>query len=337
MKNILYVGNKLSHHGFSPGVIETLGRQLEEAGYKVYYAGTIKNKVLRLLEMLLKTIFVGWKADYIMIDTYSTNAFWFAYMTGQLAQFMCKKYITILHGGDLPERIKRSKKACDLLFLNSYANVAVSGYLQHAFKLNNYSVALIPNGIQLERYPYKIRNSPAPRLLWVRAFSEIYNPLMAVDVIAELIKDYPEASLCMIGPDRDGSVKEFITYASNKGVKKNIIITGKLDREEWIKRSEDYDFFINTTNIDNTPVSVIEAMALGLIIVSTNPGGIPFLLSNNIDSKLVNRNDAKAMAYAIKAIIENPSEVFRLTDAARKKAESFSSKNTISLWLKLLS
>lgn len=54
MKNILYVGNKLSHHGFSPGVIETLGSQLEEAGYKVYYAGTIKNKVLRLLEMLRK-------------------------------------------------------------------------------------------------------------------------------------------------------------------------------------------------------------------------------------------------------------------------------------------
>ena len=98
--------------------------------------------------------------------------------------------------------------------------------------------------------------------------------------------------LCMIGPDRDGSMAEFIKYAESKGVIERIKITGKLSKEEWIKVSEDYDFFINTTNIDNTPVSVIEAMALGLIVVSTNPGGIPFLLTADKDSILVEPGDS---------------------------------------------
>jgi len=160
---------------------------------------------------------------------------------------------------------------------------------------------------------------------------------MAADVMKELLKDYPEASLCMVGPDKDGSLDEFKKYAGNRGVSNNVIITGRLDRAEWIRRSEDYDFFINTTNIDNTPVSIIEAMALGLIIVSTNPGGIPFLLSNNLDSKLVNTGDAKTMASAIKDIIEHPSEAVRLTTSARIKAESFSSEKTINLWINLLS
>jgi glycosyltransferase involved in cell wall biosynthesis len=223
------------------------------------------------------------------------------------------------------------------LFLDSHTNVAVSGYLKHTFQTFGYPVVLIPNSVDLKMYPYRIRHKPGPKLLWVRAFSRIYNPLLAVDVIAELKKDFPEARLCMVGPDKDGSLGEFMKFARLKGVIDNIIITGKLDRSDWVSLSEGYDFFINTTNIDNTPVSVIEAMALGLIIVSTNPGGIPFLLSDNADSRLVNKGDANAMVSAIKYLIEHPSEANRLTQGARLKAESFSSENTKSLWINLLS
>lgn len=337
MKQILYIGNKLSHHGYSSGVIETLGIELENVGYKVYYAGTKKNRALRLLEMLWKTASIGRKVEYVIIDTYSTGAFWFAYMTGRLSRLIGKKYIPILHGGNLPARIAKSKHACDQLFLHSYANVAVSGYLQHIFQTHNYPVILIPNSVDLGKYPFKLRNNPKPKLLWVRAFSKIYNPGMAADVMAELVKDYPEASLCMVGPDNDGSLEAFKRYAGKLGVINNILITGKLDRYEWIKHSVEYDFFINTTNVDNTPVSVIEAMALGMIIVSTSPGGIPFLLKEAVDSKLVEPGDSGAMASAIKHFINHPLNASGMSEAARRKAESFSSGKTISLWKDLLS
>lgn len=336
MKTLLYIGNKISHHGFTPGVIETLGTQLEEAGYKVYYTGTLKNHYLRLLQMLYKTFTIGRKVDYILIDTYSTSAFWYAYLTGRLAKFLCTKYIPILHGGDLPSRLARSKQACGKLFRNSYTNVAVSGYLQNAFENYGYPVTLIPNNIDISNYNFKLRKHLKPNLLWVRAFSKIYNSKMAVDVLAELLKTYPDAALCMVGPDKDGSLKEFTEYAGKNGVDIHIKITGKLTREEWTKLSEDYDFFINTTNIDNTPVSVIEAMALGLIVVSTNPGGIPFLLEADKEAKLVNAGDAAAMSKEISYIIENPSVAREMARAARLKAESFDSGRIMKLWTKLL-
>lgn len=337
MKSVLYIGNKLSRIGYTPGVIETLGRQLEEAGYKVYYAGTLKNQYLRLFQMIYKTFTKGRKADCILIDTYSTSAFWYAYITGRLAKFIGKKYIPILHGGNLPERLKRSRKACDKLFKHSYTNVAVSGYLQKEFENRGYPVILIPNNINIASYRFKSRENPAPALLWVRAFSKEYNAKMAADVLSELLKNYPDARLCMVGPDRDGSMAEFIAYSDSRGVTDKIQITGKLLKEEWIKLSENYDFFINTTNIDNTPVSVIEAMALGLIVVSTNPGGISFLLKENGDSKLVAPGDVSAMAEAISALIKDPDEAVRLATSARGKAESFSSDKIIDLWIKLLS
>ena len=336
MKSLLYIGNKISHHGFSPGVIETLGAQLQGNGFKVYYAGTFQNQYLRLLQMLYRTFTTGRKVNYILIDTYSTTAFWYAYLTGRLAKYFGLKYIPILHGGDLPSRLVRSKRACDMLFGNSYTNVAVSSYLKSEFENHGYPVTLIPNNIDISNYKFKLRERPKPTLLWVRAFSTEYNPSMAADAILELLRSQNEARLCMIGPDRDGSMSEFIKYAESIGVINGIKITGKLTKEEWIKVSEDYDFFINTTNVDNTPVSVIEAMALGLIVVSTNPGGIPFLLTAEKDSVLVEPGDSNSMAEAISKIIKDPSLAIRLSKNAREKAESFTSEKILNLWLTLL-
>lgn len=336
MKTLLYIGNKINNHGFSPGVIETLGNQLEESGFRLYYAGTIKNQAVRLLQMLFRTFFIGSRVDYILIDTYSTNAFWFAYSTGFLAKALKKKYIPILHGGDLPSRIIRSKRACDRLFKNAYLNVAVSGYLQKAFEEAGYKTITIPNSINVDNYPFSCRKTLRPKLLWVRAFNKIYNPLMAIDVLLELQKEYPGASLCMVGPDKDGTMDGFIQYANQNKILDSIKITGKLRRQEWIKLSEKFDIFINTTNIDNTPVSIIEAMALGMPIVTTNPGGIPFLLETGRDAILVDPGDFRSMAIAIGNLIENPAVAIEMSKVAREKAEGFDWKKIQSKWIEIL-
>src|SRR5690606_25965537 len=117
----------------TPGVVETLGLQLEDDGYGVEYAGNYLSKPKRFLEMLWKTIKLRNDVDYVLIDTYSTNAFWFSFAVGMLCRLFRIRYIPILHGGNLPARLKRSKWFCDALFLYAFQNVAVSGYLRHYF------------------------------------------------------------------------------------------------------------------------------------------------------------------------------------------------------------
>ena len=334
---ILYIGNKLSRYGFTPGVIETLGPLLEKEDYAVIYAGTRKNPFLRLAEMLWKTATNGSKVDYILIDTYSTSAFWYAYLTGGLSKILGTKYIPILHGGDLPKRLQRSKRACDKLFNNSYANVAVSGYLNHEFEKVGYKTVVIPNSIDISKYPFKLREQSRPKLLWVRSFHRQYNPLMAADVLAGLLQIHPDAELCMVGPDKDGSLGEFKDYIRQKGIEEHVKITGKLSKEDWISLSENYDFFINTTNVDNTPVSVIEAMALGLCIVSTNPGGVRYLVIDQQEAILVNTGDAGSLTAGICFLLQNHERYIQIVTAARLKAASFDWNNVRALWLSLLS
>ena len=336
MKKILYLGNKLSHHGFTKGVIETLGPQLENEGFAVSYAGTRKNEIKRMLEML-EAILRNWKkADYVLIDTYSSKAFWYAWLAGMLCRLLKIEYIHILHGGSLPLRLKQSKKWCDALFLHSYANVAVSSYLKDAFDKAGYPAIVVPNNIDISLYPFKHRIIIRPRLLWVRSFHRIYNPRMAADVLASLLKDYPDAELCMIGPDKDGSMEDFKMYCEKLGISSRVKIMGLITKSEWHKLSEEYDIFINTTNIDNTPVSVIEAMALGLPVVSTNVGGIPFIIEDAITGVLVSPANADEMKNKAIQLMTQPVWAGQIISNARKKAEMFDWQEVKQDWIKLL-
>jgi glycosyltransferase involved in cell wall biosynthesis len=336
MKNILYIGNKLSHHGFTKGVIETLGPQLESEGFSVMFAGTMRNQALRLLEMLFSILVHSRKIDFVLIDTYSSTAFWYSWLSGLFCRLLKIKYIHILHGGSLPDRLQRSKWLCDNIFKYSYANVAVSGYLKDAFDKSGYKSVLIPNNIDINQYPFIRREKLKPRLLWVRSFHKIYNPNMAADVLVLLLKDFPDAELCMVGPDKDGSLEVFRSYCEKLGVAERVIITGLLPKPEWHKLSEEYDIFINTTNIDNTPVSVIESMALGLPVVSTNVGGIPFLLNNDIDAILVDKGDTNRMVDSIKILLRDNSFANSIIVNARTKAESFDWEQVKNKWIELL-
>jgi glycosyltransferase involved in cell wall biosynthesis len=316
MKNLLYIGNQLSKHGFNKTTIETLGLQLEQEGFSVFYASNKKSFPSRMIDMM-KTVFqYRNQVDYLLIDTYSTKAFWYAFVCSQLARIFKIKYIPILHGGDLPNRLKKNPKLCKMVFANAYQNVAPSGYLKQAFESAGFTnVIHIPNSIEVDKYMFKQREKLAPKLLWVRAFASIYNPEMAVKVLAELQKSYPNATLTMVGPDKDGSLETTKAFANAINIQ--VHFTGKLTKEDWWKLASEHDIFINTTHFDNTPVSVMEAMALGLPVVTTNVGGIPFLLSNNQNALFVNDNDAKAMVESIQKLIENPEKAVFLANNAR--------------------
>jgi len=334
-KKILYIGNKLSKHGSTTTSIETLGEFLENEGYEVFYSSSKKNKTLRMLGMIFSTIRYAYKVNFVLIDTYSTQNFWYAFIISQLCRIFKLKYITKLHGGDLPNRVEKSRFFCDLIFNNAYIVSAPSDYLIDSFKKAGYkNVMHIPNTIDLSNYKFTNRELLEPNLLWVRSFSAIYNPKMAIKVLFELQKEYPNASLCMVGPDKDNLILESQNLANELQV--NVKFTGRLSKAEWITLAENYSIFINTTHYDNTPVSIIEAMAIGIPIVSTNVGGIPFLIQDKKEAMLVDDNAIADMVIAIKQLINNKQLSKELISNSLKKAQSFDWKIVKLQWFEIL-
>lgn len=334
-KSILYIGNKLSKHGNTPTSVETLGNLLSEE-FDIITVSDKKNKIFRLLDMIFSIIHNRNQLSLILIDTYSTSNFCYALICGWLAKQLKIPYIPILHGGNLPVRIVKNKKMSNFLFSNATMNIAPSGYLYDVFKKHNFTVQYIPNNIEISNYPFKQREKIKPKLLYVRAFSTIYNPSMAIRVLEHLTKSYPNTELCMVGPDKDGSLKDVKELSHELGVDKNVTFTGKLKKEDWIELSKKYDVFINTTNFDNTPVSVIEAMALGLPVVSTNVGGLPYLINDSEDGFLVEPDNTAEMVEKIDILINNPHLSQKVSARARKKVEEMDWEKVKEKWFNIL-
>lgn len=333
---ILYVGSDLTEKTNYNSSMNTLSKLLISSGFNVIKTSSRSNKILRLLEMLFSVFIYRKKIKYILIDTFSSTNFYYAYLNSQLARLLSIKYIPILRGGNLPKRLDRSRGMSSAIFLHSHVNIAPSNYLKNEFEKRGYLTQYIPNILEIDKYKFKYRNIFKPNLIWVRAFDYIYNPTLAIKVLGILKKFYPNASLTMVGPIKDSSFNDVVKLIEVLQLKDSVKITGVLKKEEWHKIAEKSDIFINTTNIDNTPVSVMEAMALGLPIVSTNVGGLPYLIENNIDGKLVKKNDPKLMYEAINHLLTNNYETIKIVKNARIKSQSFSWKEIKTHWLATL-
>lgn len=332
---ILYIGNK-SPKGVVASVIDTFSIQLAE-NHSVITVSDKRNKLARLYEMVSSVFHYRKDTDYVLIDTFSTYAFYYACATAFACRCCNKKYIPILHGGNLPKRLERSPRLSKFLFNHSFINISPSEYLNYEFKQHGYTnVITIPNNINIQEYKFKKRSVFMSRLLWVRSFDKTYNCEMAVEVLRLLLEMYPDAELCMVGPDKDGSMQSVKELAAQYGLTDRLKITGKLSKLEWHKLSEEYDIFISTTNFDNTPVSVIEAMALGLPIVSTNVGGVPFLIREGVDGLLCEKGNPNDMVEKIVQIITNPLKTEEICNNARRKAESFDWETVKEQWEKVL-
>ena len=100
MKNLLYIGNQLKDHNGTITSIDSLGPLLEKEGYTIAYASSKSIKLFRLIDMMLAVLKNRKKADYVLIDTYSTLNFYYAFFVSQLCGILKLRYIPILHGGN---------------------------------------------------------------------------------------------------------------------------------------------------------------------------------------------------------------------------------------------
>jgi glycosyltransferase involved in cell wall biosynthesis len=157
---------------------------------------------------------------------------------------------------------------------------------------------------------------------------------LAVKVLKDLKDEGLDVQLCMIGPEKDGSLERTKKLAKKLNVK--VDFTGRLSKKEWHNKAKDFNVFINTTTIDNAPVSVIEAMALGLPIVSTNVGGMSFLIENEKNGLLVEPDNVECFVSAIKVLVFNSGKSQKMAEKAREKAENYNWEKVKEQWCNLL-
>jgi len=286
-----------------------------------------------LLDMIASSVRLGRSSDIAIIEVYSGRAFLWAEVTASILKLLKRPIVLVLHGGNLPGFSKKNHNRVSRLLRAVDAVVSPSHFLQRELSNFRNDIKVIPNAIDLIDAATDETVQVKVDISWLRAFHAIYNPALAVKVLSIVLKRFPEATLTMYGPDKgDGSLQETKRIAEELGILERIVFAGQIPKTDVQEKLSGHSIFINTTNVDNTPVSVIEAMAARCAIVSTDVGGIPDLLEHERTALLVPPNDADAMATAVIRILTEDGLAERLSTNARREAEKYAWDIVIPQW-----
>jgi len=311
--------------------------RLNRRDWIVVRASTRAGRTARLADMLITAY--RRRADYAIahIDVFSGRAFLWAEAAAWLLRRIGKPYILTLRGGNLPTFAQRWPGRTRALLTSAAAVTAPSRYLQELMRPFRADVRVLPNGVESGGTAFRLRAEPRPQLIWLRRFHEIYNPALAPAVLASLGQRFALAQLTMIGPDAgDGSLARTREAARALGVADRVFFEGPIPKHEVPNRLAAADIFLNTTSVDNSPVTMLEAMASGLCVVSTCVGGIPYLVEDGKTALLVPPSDPAAMAEAVRRLIEEPGLGARLSAAGRRQAAEADWATVIAEWEVLL-
>ena len=284
-------------------------------GIKSIQTTHYQNKILKFLDISFFLFVNKNKYDVIHMQAHSHFNIISVILAIFWAKILKKKIIVMYYGGAAKEFFSIAPKYFRVMFSQVNEIVVAGNYIQTVFSDLKISTTIIPHVINVYKWPYRHRVLSENHLLWVRHLTKEYNPLMLVKVFNKLNLKVPGMKLKIVGTgDLQNEMEKYISTNSLNGIK----ILGRVSDTELKSLLNWADIFINTTNVDNQPVSVLEAMICGCPVVSTNPGGIPNIITHRENGLLSDPGDIDAMVENILLLFKDKKLYSNLSRRGRK-------------------
>jgi glycosyltransferase involved in cell wall biosynthesis len=183
--------------------------------------------------------------------------------------------------------------------------VVPSGFLQQVFRGHDVDAEIIPNVVDVERFrpanPPRTLSADAPHVLMARNLEAIYGIDLGLRVAAIAARRHPglRVSIAGSGPER----ARLESLARELGIVERVRFTGRLDVPAMAQLYQSADLVLNPSRADNTPNSILEALACGVPVVTTRVGGIPFLVRHRCTAWLAETDSAEALAHGITQLL----------------------------------
>lgn len=207
--------------------------------------------------------------------------------------------------------------------------VVPSGYLVEVFARHGLTAESIYNVVELDLFPYRERTAVRSAFLTNRHHEAIYNVACALRAFAIVQQHRPEATLIVAG---DGSLRPQLEALASELRLREVQFVGRVSTEQMARLHEAADVCLNASDIDNMPVSIIECLSSGVPVVTTDAGGIPFIVQNDETALIVGRNDPSAMAASALRLLDEPGLAARLGRNGRETCEQFRWSRVSSRW-----
>jgi glycosyltransferase involved in cell wall biosynthesis len=188
----------------------------------------------------------------------------------------------------------------------------------------------VPNIVDLQQFTYRVRDPLWPRLVCTRNFEPLYNLSCVLRAFATIQAQYPDATLTLVG---SGSQDTALRQEAAALRIEHVTFAGRVAPAEVHRYYANADIYVQAPSIDNMPLSLLEAFASGLPVVSTDVGGVPSMLRHGIDGLLVGDDDADALAEAVIQLLRDPALAHRLAESAYRTLAAYEWRVVRNGWL----
>ena len=292
--------------------------------------------VFRLVPYLWRLVGAARRAEIFHV---MANSGWswhlFAVPAVLIGRFFGVSVVVNYRGGEAETFLAGSAHRVLPTLRRTQALVVPSGYLENVFARHGMASRVVANIVDLARFRPGVadRRVFGPHIVVTRNLEPIYDVACAIRAFARLRESLPTATMSIAGSGPERQALE--TLAGRLGIGDAITFTGRIDRDAIAELYRGADIALNPTRVDNMPNSVLEAMASGLPVVSTNVGGVPYMLEHERTGLLVPAGDDAAMAAALQRLSTDVALRRRLAAAGIEEASRYAWPRVRDQWLAL--
>lgn len=289
------------------------------------YARTILNEALYLPSLRHLRA-----ADVVHVFSASYWSFVLAPVPAILtARNLGKRVVLHYHSGEADDHLARWGRWVHPWLRLVDEIVVPSEYLRRVFERRGYRVRVIPNVVDTSCFRYRERTPLRPRLLSARNLEPHYRVDNTLEAFVLLRAQYPEATLTVAGcGSEEGRLRRLAASLGANGLR----FVGRVEPRAMADLYDQADVFVNSSVVDNQPVSVLEAFAAGLPVVSTETGDIAAMVRDGETGLIVPPGDPAAMAKAVAGLLDNPDRALLVARRARQEVEKYTWSEVREAW-----
>jgi glycosyltransferase involved in cell wall biosynthesis len=210
--------------------------------------------------------------------------------------------------------------------------VVPSSYLVDVFSRFGLHARSIPNFVDTNNFRFRSRTPLRPIFLSTRNLEPLYNVGCTLRAFGIVQKRFPNARLTVAG---EGSQRSELELLARELRLRDVFFVGRISPSEMPKLYDSADIYLNTPDIDNMPGSIIEAFAAGLPVVTTNAGGIPYLVEDQRNGLMTERGDYSGIASRAIRLLECSTLGALIAETAHRECGRYSWDSVQGEWMNL--
>ena len=320
MKKVLLIANYKPGTGGISGQVEKLHAYLDKEGV-VNEVFSTKGSLAYRIQVPFKLLKVAKDYDVLHVHTCSHWGFITTVLGVWAGKRLKKKVVVTYHGGGAEQFFSRHPRLVKKYLCQTDANIVLSGFLGNVFDKFQIPYMVIPNIVELEEGRFCPRATIEPKFISIRTLSPLYNIECIIKAFKVVKKACPSARLTIVGdgPSRD-SLEQFVRSESIQ----DVTFVGRVDNARIYEYLNQSDIMLSAPRIDNMPVSVLEGFNAGLLVISSNVGGVPYMIEDEVNGLLFESNNSMALAEKMIWALSHQDESHNMIDNAKEAVKLYS-------------